>query len=407
MIKPNFILFLMVALLVISVPAFAEDEKKDDPNALKATYSSGFSFATNDGNYKFKIGGRLFGDWLWGSADTQIEETYGSIVSGNEWRAAWLELSGELFESIEYRIWYDLAGGDADAKDVWIGFKGLPFGSLRFGHFKEPFSLEQITANKYTTFMERSLIDIFVPGRNTGIANFGATKDGKFTWGLGVFTEANTYGEAPRHDDNYNFSARVTSLPWTSGNDSLLHVGAAYHHVGLPEYGGIRYRQRPEAHLLDPLVDTNTIVSDGTYMFGLEGAFQVGRFSLQGEYIGVNVSSIKDYEFNFNGYYIYGSFFLTQDYRGYSKSSGAFGGVKPSNPFTTKAGGTGAWEVALRYSQLDLDDDEITGGILKDITLGINWYVNSNARIMWNIIRADREDLGALTLFQMRYQIHF
>ena len=405
--KHNFILFLSIALLLFTIPAFADDDEKDDPNALKATYSSGFSFATNDGNYKLRIGGRVFGDWLWGTADEAIENETTELVSGNEWRAVWLEFNGELYETIEFRVWYDLAGGDADAKDLWIGFKGLPFGKLRFGHFKEPFSLEQLTANKYTTFMERSLADVFVPGRNTGIATFGNTKDGKFTWGLGMFTEANGYGDAKTHDDHYNFSARITSLPWTSGNDSLLHVGAAYHYVGLPEYSGLRFRSRPEAHLGYYLVDTHSIVSDGANMFGLEGAYQLGRFSLQGEYIGVNVSSVEDKDFNFNAYYVYGSFFLTPDHRGYSKSSGAFGGVKPSSPFTVKDGGIGAWEIALRYSQLDLDDAEVTGGILKDITFGINWYVNNNARMMWNIVHADKEDVGTTTLFQMRYQIHF
>ena len=67
---------------------------------------------------------------------------------------------------------------------------------------------------------------------------------------------------------------------------------------------------------------------------------------------------------SFNGFYVYGSYFLTNDRRSYKSGSGTPGGVKPSNPFYVE-NGTGAWEIAARYSQLDLDDDLVEGGTLK------------------------------------------
>ncbi len=62
---------------------------------------------------------------------------------------------------------YDFAGGDADFKDVYVGLKKLPgVGTLKVGHFKEAFGLEELTSSKYITFIERSLpTEAFAPSR--------------------------------------------------------------------------------------------------------------------------------------------------------------------------------------------------------------------------------------------------
>jgi phosphate-selective porin OprO/OprP len=49
-------------------------------------------------------------------------------------------------------------------------------------------------------------------------------------------------------------------------------------------------------------------------------------------------------------------------------------------------GGWGAWQVAARYSTLDLSDDNIQGGIGDSVTLGVNWYWNAYAGMQFNYI---------------------
>ena len=74
-------------------------------------------------------------------------------------------------------------------------------------------------------------------------------------------------------------------------------------------------------------------------------------------------------DIRYNGYYIFGSFFLTGEHRPYKTSSGAFDRVKPKNNLDGK-GGWGALEFAARYSMLDLNDEDMNGGELSNFTLG-------------------------------------
>ncbi len=133
-----------------------------------------------------------------------------------------------------------------------------------------------------------------------------------------------------------------------------------------------------------------------------------GPFSLQGEYVQAIVDSINRNNVCFQGFYIMSSYFLTGEHRPYNKKTGAFGRVKPKKNYSSKPdGGKGAWELAARYSYLDLDDKSVNGGRLQDFTFGVNWYLNPNTRVMWNYVFADLADGGDADIFQMRIQIDF
>lgn len=385
-------LFIIAAFIIAGTATWAlaaEQEKKEEPKL------------------SVKLNGRIFGDWFWGSASDELATISGDFVSGNEWRAAWIELNGDYGDNIEFKAWYDVAGGTTTAKDVWIGLKNLPFGSLRVGHMKEPFSLEQLIANKNNTFMERALPDIFTPSRNTGIGIFGNTMEGRVYYGFGVFTDANEQGTAATHDDTYNFTARITGLAWEGSKSELMHLGGGVHYRGGKEGGSFRFNARPESHLAYRMADTGSFKADSALMYNAEAAMVMGRLSVQSEYIGVTMDAPLAGDPSFNGFYVFASYFLTDDYRPYTKSAGAFGAVKPSAPYTPNGDGMGAWELAVRYSRLDLEDGLVLGGVLTDVTVGVNWYVTGYVRIMANYIHADSEDRGTADIVQMRYQFTF
>src|SRR6185295_7409221 len=107
-------------------------------------------------------------------------------------------------------------------------------------------------------------------------------------------------------------------------------------------------------------------------LMGLEAAVVLGPFSLTGEYslASIDGDTGSPNDPNFSGYYLQASYFLTGESRGYKKAQGCFG----------------AWELAARISSLDLTDDGIDGGQLDDLSLGVNWYLNPNTRVMLDYI---------------------
>jgi phosphate-selective porin OprO/OprP len=186
----------------------------------------------------------------------------------------------------------------------------------------------------------------------------------------------------------------------------LLHLGLSYGHK-FRNNDPVRFRQRPEAHL-SPVrfVDTASFASDGIDLINPEVALVYGPFSLQGEYLHAFAQASEAKDPDFDGVYVYGSYFLTGENRVYKTSDGAFDRVNPSQNFDGN-GGLGAWEVGLRYSHLDFDENDFSAGELGDLTVGINWYLNPNVRFMWNYVLADLDDVGDTNIFQTRFQVDF
>ncbi len=396
------LLFLGIALIPFSTqPAFG-----GEATDLEMSWKNGIRFQTEDKAFSFKLGGRIMNDWAFMSEDDEVKAAVGELQDATtEFRRARLYISGTIYDKIIFKAQYDFAGGDADFKDVYLGLKKLPaVGTLKVGHFKEPFGLEELTSSKYITFMERSLPIVFTPSRNTGIGVNNTALNKRLTWSAGAFLDTNDYGDEAGAENSEAVTARITGLPWYRGKDGLLHLGLSYSYRDAKD-DAVRFRERPEAHLAPRFVDTGDINADSENRFGIEAALVHGPLSIQGEYMGTQVDALSGPDPEFSGYYAYVSYFLTGEHRAYKNSTGAFDRVKPKTNFGK--GGIGAWEVALRYSQLDLNDDPITGGELKDITLGVNWYLNPNVRAMLNYVGADLDTVGDADILQLRFQIDF
>ncbi len=396
----------------VSVPSQSSSQpkasgEKATPGALKAYWKDGLRFDSADKAFQFKLGGRLHNEWAVFSGDSRLEERVGRLVDGVEFRRARLYGSGVIFGNVEYKAEFDFAAGDAELRDAYIGLQDLRgLGSLKVGHLKEPFGLEQLTSANYTTFVERSLSDVFSPSRNTGLLVQNTLASDRVNWAAGVFRDTNNSGAA-RADGGYNFTGRLTGLPWYSdGGTKLLHLGVAYSRQNALA-DSIRYRQRPEAHLAPQFTDTGALLAASTDLLGLEGAWVDGPFSLQGEYVRSFVNTPTPDDPSFFGFYLAASWFLTGEHRQYKTSSGAFDRTQPLSAFGREGGGKGAWEIGARYSHLDLNDNEVRGGRLNDFTLGLNWYLNPNARVMWNYVFSDLHSVGGAHILQTRLQVDF
>ncbi len=377
------------------------------PDTFRVYWDDGLKMDSSDLKFSLALGMRLHNDWAYFDGDDDIEAVFGELGNGTQMRRARLELEGTLHEIIDFEVSYDFAGGDVELKNAWIGLNRLPVvNSLTVGYFKEPFSLEESTSSNDTVFLERGLPNAFVPERNSGIMVNATAFEDRMTWAVGAFREVDDFGEGFGRDSEYNLTARVTAAPWYAQKGRrLLHLGLGYSRL-FRANDEIRFRARPETGLGDRFVDTGTLLSDGVHLLGAEAAFVHDSFSLQGEYIRALVDTAQGKSLDFDGFYILGSYFLTGETRSYKLAKGAFARVRPIDNFDGK-GGLGAWELALRYARLDLNDATVSGGNLGVFTVGMNWYLNPNLRLMGNYGWANPRSVGHAHLLQMRAQVNF
>jgi phosphate-selective porin OprO/OprP len=394
-----------------------EQDRHDRAYTIK--YSNGLQLKSNDGNVKLKIGGRIQADFASISPSNGLREAVsGGNGAGVEFRRARLYMSGELYNRIIYKAQYDFSDGPVNIKDLYIGMKNLGLaGTVRVGHVKEPFSLEELTSSKHVTFMERSLPTLFDSERNFGIVAMNDVLDQRLTYAFGVFAPSDDQGNYFSNDSDVNVTGRITGLPYLEDESRYLHLGLGFSYQ-FRSGSEIRYAQRPESHLAKKYLDTGDVESHGNAVVGGEIAWVQGPLSIQSEIKNSWLkTSANGGRANAWGGYGKIGYFLTGEHRAYKKKSAIFTRVNPTNPFDPAQGKWGAWEVAARYSYLDLNDGShgLKGGRQQDITLGINWHLYSNVKLMTNYVHAIVMDTGAkngserghANIFQMRAQIEF
>ena len=393
----------------------APPPEKSKPNTLDVYWKDGLTFESAGGAFKFRVGGRIQNDWGVVEPDQDVRDFFGSgdaagQGTGTDWRRVRLWVGGTVWERVGTKIELDFAGGTPALKDAYVELLKLPYvGTARVGHFKEPLSLEEITSDGYTMFIERSVMDAFAPARNTGFQLQNAPFEQRMTWTVGAFRQTDdTTGNGFSGDGTYNLTGRITGLPWyEDGGRHLLHLGLAASQRFL-DGTNASFAQRPEVKLGNPnFVNTGNIPSDYVTLVTPELALVYGPFSFQTEYTHawVNADHGGD-DADFYGLYAEASWFLTGESRPYKRSEGIFDRVVPEHNFDLE-GGFGAFEVALRYSRIDLDNDHIDGHKLDDGTIGLNWYLNPNVRTSFNYVAAHLDDVGWDNQFVARFQFDF
>jgi len=375
------------------------------------TLGDKFVFTSPDGSTSIRIGGRIHNDWAWISANNDAKASIGSAFEdGNEFRRARVYMSGHFHKWLIFKTQYDFEDGEADFKDVYAGIQGLPYvGTFRAGQFKEPFGLEQLTSSNDITFMERSVADSFTPMRNTGFMVNDCVWEERVTWAVGMFRDTDAFGDS-KGDGEYNFTGRITCLPvYADKGEILVHAGVAAS-IRSPNDDTVRYEDNREVHLAPTAADTGDITDvDDVFLLGLELAAVWGSLSVQGEYNMSRVDGPSGVDPDFSAWYVMASWIVTGEQRKYKTNAGVFGNPKPASNFDPEKGTWGALELVARYSTLDLTDDTITGGGIDSLSGGLNWYLNPNARLMFNYVHADYDEgiSGDSDAFQMRFQFYF
>ncbi len=388
---------------LICIPFLGFTQKNND---YEVKWDQGFRFLSDDGNFKLKFGGRIMNDWAVFFPNQAIKDSLGTLTNGTEFRRVRFFNSGTIYNNINYKLQLDFAGGEVEAKDIFIEITKLPVvGNLKIGHFKEPFSLEEMTSSKYLTFMERPAVKAFNPSRNTGIMLYNQLFETRLSWQAGWFRNTNSYGNNKDAANIQNLTFRLAGLPFYNEKEHrFLHLGVGYsNRTGLNEYN---VSARPEAHMAGNYVNTGTISNvERVNLINGELAFVSGPFAIQGELFQSSVNTHRAESHNFSGNYLQLSYLLTGENKSYKSPGRGFGRINPKNNFGGKDNGTGAWEVGLRHASINLSDAH--GRNMNVFTAGVNWYLNPSVRIMTNYGLVDLQNIGIMNFLQMRFQLDF
>jgi phosphate-selective porin OprO/OprP len=352
-----------------------------------------------------KITSQIQPDLYWFSQDTENRSEVGDIQDGSAFRRARIGITGD-YGPAQYRVEFDWAlSNRPNFLDVWVGVVDVGgMDSIRVGHFSEPFSLERMTPNRFTVFLERSLIDsAFAPARNLGAMVQNEMSDEMGTWAVGGFrTNSDGFGDDVGDFGENAVTSRLTRLLWhddSCDSLSMLHIGGSYSFRDADNRVS-RFRSQPEARVgaivinnVPNFVDSGNIPTESFQLFGLEAAWVRGPFSTQSEYMWAPVNVLNGQGALMQGCYGQVSYFLTGEHRPFKKSDAVFDRVIPRRNFVTNGKGRvtegpGAWEVAARLSHLDLNDGSIAGGKITDLTIGTTWYMNPFLHVTTNYLHA-------------------
>ncbi|HEX6994773.1 MAG TPA: porin [Gammaproteobacteria bacterium] len=370
------------------------------------------SWDLRDGMFRFQIGVRAQLDATYGVEDDAIEEVLGSIDDGLSLRRGRVFAKGRLLRAMDFWVEFDV-GEDPGLKQAYIdGVRPADWISNRFrwriGKFQEPFSIGRLTSSNYAGFLERGLpADTFAPGRNVGLMLRHPENNDRLTWAASLTTDGGSTADNPNNSE-LTFSGRVTGLPLLFEDGGFVHVGIALSNRR-PTDDDIRYQARPEARSAPVYADTGRIASDRARLLGVELAVVRRSYWLQSEWIRAAVEAPAVGDPRFTGGYLEIGRFLTGEQRAYDRAEGTFHRVTPNtlyrggNPLRSDAP-QGAFEVTARYSTVDLTDASISGGTMRNVALGLNWYLNSESRVMLNYVHSKLRGVGDADILLLRFQ---
>ncbi len=373
--------------------------------------------------YDQRSPGPLATDFRRGSlGDATEADRARDLGDGANFRRVRFGIEGKAWGDWNYNLLLDVGGSGVEEPgkitNAYVEYAGIPQWRFRIGAYSPISGLEDATSNTASLFPERAAVAELVRGFAGGDGRTGAAiLTGGDRWTAGLNITGNTIG-VQSFDEQLGVIGRLTWLPM-KGADSLLHVGANLTWVVHPAASGpnvapagtptnVRLRERPELRIDGTrLIDTGSIDADDLKSYGLELGWQQKQLTLQGEYFWIDVERRNSAlaSPSFNGWYVQGSWTLTGEPRRYNAANGGFDAPRVEKPFNLKAKTWGVWELAARWSDLDLNyraggagtappSSAVRGGQQQILTLGLNWYPNSNVRFLADYQHLDVDRLS-------------
>jgi len=380
---------------------------KTTKNVPKIATKGKFKVASQDGSWEWHPIGRIFWDTVFADRDNSNLE-----ATNSELRRARLGFQGRI-APIKYKLELDFANsGTASWKDVWLSYNNkndLGEWFTKVGQHHVPFGHATISSSNYKPLMRRPL---FGDGPQTSRAVGIAYRQDANRWffHMGAFIPAlDETGEGTT--DRMTYALRIGGQPFFKDKTHLIHAAISYQHE---EFDGGTFSNIDNS-LLSHVGDGDALVANFETNTDDSNAYDIELISVWGpfhgvfEYVAWGVSD-PDGDADLSAWAFDVGWFLTGESMKYK--AGAFSGIKPKAPIGK--GGWGAWQIAARLENMDLTDGNIIGGEADVFTVGLNWYLTSNTRLMANygtVLDFNRngfaDDGREPSVFQMRAQVYW
>jgi phosphate-selective porin OprO/OprP len=296
-------------------------------------------------------------------------------------RAARLDLVFSLYSKWQGYVSYNVANNLL--RDVNISYGGNDAYLITAGVISPMFGLSNNTNTDALTFLELSLpVNLFSPGYYSGGVLIFLQDPFVFSASFyGPSIQSESTGRSP-----LSSTVSVSYAPIHHKTKALFFTTSAWWQQ--VDGGKVEdFSTPPEIDVPDRInlgfLDTGSIANSNYYtVVDFAAGAVYGPWEAQAEYLPVWVTRYGAPTLVFGGYYASINYFLTGESRKYVFKSTSFIGITPIRH------SYGAWQIALRYSHLNLNSKDVCGGQEADITVGLNWYPVRSVEFLFNYIRA-------------------
>lgn len=395
-----------------------QSEAEAKRGELKPAFKDGISIDSASKDFSIALTGRVHADYR------NYLENDGMVADTFEMRRARVGAKVKFYDRYEAQVIGEFGQGGAALDIAHLDALWWPKLGLRFGQFKMPMGLEQLTSSNFIDFQERSLADQLVPAKEIGAMAFGEITKG-VNYGLALSNGRGinraelssidtTTNQNNAKADKMDVIGRITA----NFAEILKHKDAVYH-AGLAFSKG---EQAPGDGVLSARSQARgasffqTATFDGENFdrtrYGVEAAIAKGPVKFQGEYLTANYQGSSkagvSFDRDINAWYAAVNWLVSGEKYADSYKAGAFGRIRPNTNFQpgSLAEGWGAWEVGLRFAEYDASDfaaaNAVGTGRLASAsattaytnkagawTAGVKWIVNPNTRFLLNYVQTD------------------
>lgn len=389
---------------------------KSEGQPVYASFKDGVKFEDGSGNWQLAINGRVQADYRNFSPDVDAADTFSL-------RRARLGGTMTFYKDYSVRVEGEYSGSSTSLTYGYFDVTKFKQAKFRLGQFKPFYGLERSMSTNFTDFQERSMADNLLGSTyDRGVMVYGSPLVG-VNYSLAYINGSGTSDENNARSDSKDAAIRLTGNlaemaqwkdtvahfgGWWAGGDQGSRRQAAFIPTVQSEGRGVQFFSTTcsiaacggAAATANGFMDNVERIRGGG-----ELALAYGPVKLQGEYIRTRYDG-PAYNRDMNAWYANLMWNVTGESFADMYKEGIFSRLKPASNFGSN--GWGAVQVGIRYSKFDASDFNVsnaagTGVLIKTTptattgdgvlwaaneadawTLGANWILNPNTRVMMN-----------------------